>query len=210
MRTEAINLSIRGHEESDAPDWEHSERAGELYNFFGIFSDEFFEGRLPAAVISFRSGRITNLGWYHIGRNEIGVKDQINLNSQHLERPKYQTLVTLLHEMTHEWQDYFGKHSNNRYYHNKQFQRKSMELGIPSNSKGHTIGITDPFIEVCRRYGIEVPERAIEEFESIGKSRGSRGMSKLRKYSCGCTNVWAATRVQAVCKLCGGDFRIQV
>lgn len=206
METEAINLSIRGHEESDAPDWKHSERARELYNFFEIFNQEFFEGRLPTPVVSFRHDRVTRLGSYYTGRNEFAVKDQINLNSQHLERPKYQALATLLHEMIHEWQDYSGKHSSG-YYHNKQFQTKSRELGIPCNAKGQTTGITDPFVEVCRRYGIEVSEQAIKEFKPIERSRGT---SKLRKYSCGCTNIWAATRVHAMCKLCGGEFKIQV
>ena len=79
MRTDAVNLDIRRHEEKklDATSWEHSEEARELYRFFDLFNQRFFNGKLPTPVISFRSGRVTSLGWYHIGRNEFGVLDSL-------------------------------------------------------------------------------------------------------------------------------------
>ena len=201
-KADAVNINIRKHEEEVVVNWKHSERARELYKFFDLFNRRFFAGKLPTPAISFRPGRVTTLGWYRIGRNEFGVKDQINLNTLHLERPKYLSLVTLLHEMVHQWQDYFGKHGA-RYYHNKQFQAKSRELGIPSDSKGYTLSITDPFIEFCRRHGVDFQERSIGGLYIIQRRRGK---SKLKKYNCGCTNIWAATKVRANCRLCGGEF----
>lgn len=208
MEADAINLSIRNHEETVATIWEFSERACELYRFFDLFNRRFFEGKLPTPVISFRTGRVSSLGWYRVGRNEVGVKDQINLNSKHLERPKYQTLTTLLHEMIHEWQDYFGKHSKG-YYHNKQFRLKTKELGIPSDSRGHTIDITDPFVGFCKKHGVDFAQ--LDDFRKQGgysKVKRPRGRSKLHKYTCGCTNIWAAIKVIASCKQCGGDFAL--
>jgi len=208
MKTDEVNLNIRQHEEEilDTINWEYSERAKDLYRFFDLFNRRFFEGKLPIAAISFRSGRA--LGWYRMGRNEFGVKDQINLNSLYLERPRYQTLKTLLHEIIHEWQDYFGKHSAAAWYHNKQFQTKSKELGIPSDSRGHTIGIIDPFVAFCRQHGVDFSEHSQEAEEPrIAAEQSSN--SKLQKYNCGCTNIWAATRVHAVCRFCGGEFERQ-
>jgi len=208
MRTDEINLSIRRHEEEvDAKSWDYSEMACLLYRFFDLLNKEFFDGKLPAPIISFLSDRSRRLGWYRIGRNEFGLKDQINLNAQYLEQPPYRTLVTLLHEMIHQWQDYFGKHSASRHYHSRQFQTMAESLGIPCDFQGHTIGIMEPFSEFCRRYGVPVTEQeASEGFEQAMKV-GSK--SKLNKYSCGCTNIWAATHVKAVCMLCGEEFNRQ-
>jgi len=207
MKTDEVNLSIRRHEEEklNADSWEYTEKAKDLYRFFDLFNRRFFEGLLPTPAISFRSGRMTGLGWYRIGRNEFGVKDQINLNSIYLGRSRYQTLKTLLHEMTHQWQDYFGKRSASGWYHNKHFQTKSEELGIPSDSRGQTIGITDPFVAFCRQHGVDFSE-LLEEAEEYRLAEERRGRSKLQKYSCGCTNIWAATRVDAICKVCGKEF----
>ena len=128
MKVDKVNLDIRRHEEKDYTEWEYSERAKDLYTFFDLFNRRFFSEQLPIPVISFRPGRVTSLGWYLLGRNEVGVKDQINLNARHLGLPRYVTLATLLHEMAHQWQDYFGKHGGGC-YHNKQFQEKPENLG---------------------------------------------------------------------------------
>lgn len=203
MKSDTVNLDIRRHEELDSTEWEHSERAKELYSFFDLFNRRFFSGHLPTPVISFRPGRVTSLGWYRLGRNEVGVKDQINLNTKHLGLPRYMGLVTLLHEMAHEWQNYFGKHGTG-YYHNKQFQIQTGEFGIPSDSIGRTIRITNPFVDFCRSYGVDFSE----EGDSFELPKRPRGRSKLRKYNCGCTNIWAATRVRARCRLCGREFEL--
>ena len=203
MKADTVNLDIRRHEELDSTNWEYSERAQELYRYFDLFNRRFFSGQLPIPVISFRPGRVSSLGWYRLGRNEVGIKDQINLNTRHLGLPRYVTLGTLLHEMAHEWQDYFGEHGTG-YYHNKQFQAKTREFGIPSDSAGRTIEITDPFVEFCKRHGVDFSE----EGDSFKPFKRPRGRSNLSKYNCDCMNIWAAKRVHARCELCGGEFKL--
>jgi len=201
MKADAVNLDIRRHEERDVVSWKYSDTARELYKFFDLFNRRFFNGQLPTPAISFKSGRAA--GWYRLGRNEFGVKDQINLNCENLGLPKYLNLMILLHEMIHQFQDYYGKHSAG-WYHNKQFQTKSRELGIPSDPRWYTIQITDPFVEFCKRHGVDFPKEAEQQLKP---PKRLPGRSKLRKYNCGCTNIWAATRVCARCELCVGEFK---
>jgi hypothetical protein len=200
MHTDTVNISIRKHEEVYVNKWEYSDMAKECYRFFELFNQNFFGNVLPTPVISFCMDRVTCLGWYRIGRNEIGIKDQINLNAKYLELPKYKILSILLHEMVHEFCDYFGKHGKNN-YHNKQFRIKTEELGIPSNTRGQTIAFKNPFVEFCNKNGVDVTEE-----ESLVVIRRSEGKSKLKKYRCGCSNIWAAKRIDAYCRRCGLRF----
>jgi len=68
----------------------------------------------------------------------LAIRENINLNRAHLDRPFWTILATLLHEMTHSWQAFYGKPSNS-WFHNKEFRLKLETFGIACNEKGcHT------------------------------------------------------------------------
>jgi len=176
-----------------------------LYRFFDLFNAQWFSGELVQAVIAFKKTRVTTLGHYNFGRNEFGLKYEINMNSQYMERPFCQILATLLHEMIHLEEDMrgmkLGKSSGNR--HSKFFQERSRMLGIPSDARGYSIGVGEPFTGFVSRHGVEIIA------EKPDARRFKKGSSNLRKYSCGCTNVRVGSkRFSAVCKLCGKEFRL--
>jgi hypothetical protein len=116
MAAEELNDKVREHEISTS--WEHRELAQMLHRWFDLFNSRFFEFKLPQCFLRFERTRRTRLAHYQPGRNSIGAAYEINLNPVHLERPLYQILCTLLHEMVHEWQCLFGKPGSGG-YHNK-------------------------------------------------------------------------------------------
>ena len=209
MKDESINLAIRENEKN-APDWELSDLADRLYWWVDYFNFTFFKDQpVPVPVISFERTNVNNLGHYVIGRNAIGVKENININNVHLKRPLWEILATLLHELTHSWQASYGRPSNN-WYHNNEFRSKMREFGIFTNKKGCHIKVGDPFVAVLKGQGIE--------FVDVDQSDGiiilpptvkPKGKSKLKKWSCGCTNIRVAVKdFEAKCLRCGNLFEL--
>jgi len=118
-------------------------------------------------------------------------------------------LATLLHEMTHSWQYMYGKPSKS-WFHNKEFQLKLLEFGILVSKNGAHMGLGDPFVYLLKRHGIK--------FTQIGGSDAMimlppkakiKGKSKLKKWSCGCTNIRVAIQdLEARCLKCGNLFEL--
>ena len=187
-----------------------NELARELYWWVDFFNIAFFKAQqVPCPAISFEKTRVTNLGHYVIGRNAFGTKENINLNRAYLNRPLWDILTTLLHEMTHSWQATYGKPSNS-WFHNKEFQLKMLEFGIICNSNGCHSGAGDPFVYLLKKHGIIFNRDSEAESDGIIKiptKAKSKGQSKLKKWSCGCTNIRVAVKsFKAKCLNCGNDF----
>jgi hypothetical protein len=204
---EAINLAIMKNEE-EAHDWALRDLASELYWWAGFFNILFFKGQtVPIPAISFERTKITTLGHYVAGRNAFGIRENININSCHLNRPLWDILATLLHEMTHSWQYLYGTPSRS-WFHNKEFQLKMLQFGIVTNSKGCHLAIGDPFVFMLQKHGVSFtsvkdPGGMVE----IPPKPKPKGKSKLKKWTCGCTNIRVAVLdLEAKCLKCGNMF----
>jgi hypothetical protein len=109
--------------------------------------------------------------------------------------------------MTHVWQVLYGKPSNS-WYHNKEFCSKLLECGIACGKSGRDYGVKDPFVFLLNRHGIVLNHLT----DSYGLIRippitRPKGKSKLKKWSCECTNVRVAVKdFQAKCIRCGNYF----
>jgi hypothetical protein len=208
---ESINIAIMDNEMS-AHDWALSELARELYWWVDFFNITFFKAQpVPVPAISFEKTRVTNLSHYVIGRNAFGIKENININRVHLSRPLWDILTTLVHEMTHSWQATHGRPSNN-WFHNKEFQLKMLEFGIICDSKGCHQGVGDPFVYLLKKHGVVFNRMAEPEPDGILKlppKVNLKGKSKLKKWTCGCTNVRVAVKkLEAKCLKCGNKFEL--
>lgn len=209
--TEEINHKIRDQELS-ASDWELWQLAWELHWWVDLFQIVFFKDEpIPIPVLTFESDRSNTLGFYRVGRNDWGVKEQININRKWLHRPLWETLSTLLHEMVHSWEYTHlppEKRTNN-WYHKKPFREKLKEFGILCDNKGCDVGI-DPhgkFVHYLRLHGITMDTRPPIEWK---EKENPKGKSKLKKWSCGCTNVRVAVKdFQAKCLKCGNVFELR-
>jgi hypothetical protein len=199
---EPINQAARQHEVTVA-DWQYAEISKNLYRFFDLINERFFQSKVPTPVLSFKRKR-KEFGHYVNGRNEIGVQENINISAGHLGDPLAEVLSTLAHEMVHAWQRNYGK-SGKRNYHNEQCRQKMEEIGIPCNQWGSSLGMTDPFVAFLREHGVEAEARLVPP-EQVPKA--ARTFSSLRHWKCKCMSVWATKEVHAKCKSCGKDFEL--
>jgi len=197
-------------------DWALNGVAHELYWWSDVFNLAFFDEKLPTIALSFDATNVKVLGHYVIDRNGLGIKENINMNLKHLlNRPLFEVLSTLLHEMAHCWQKYYGKPSNS-WLHNKEFRNKLIEWGIECNDKGQTIdiNINGSFISLLNRLGLNITET--KEAPTITgrvipietKKPKIKGKSKLNKWTCPCgVNVRVGAKdFEATCNKCGGLF----
>lgn len=212
---ERVNEEIMHHIHSlDNRVWKFSEITQTLYIKFELFNKEFFNDSLTIPVISIERMAITTLGQYYIERNGFGANNHIKI-SRHIVikgEPTIVILSILLHEMIHQWQHEVRKIKINNYrnYHDVEFRLKASNLGIPCDQSGHTIEIRQdsPFVNFLRKNGLfegtvgfvfNKAENADSNVEKVG--------SKLKKYSCGCTNIRVASKdFKAKCLNCFNEF----
>jgi hypothetical protein len=111
-----------------------------LQEAYDHFNRELFEGKLPDNIfITYQrkagmlghfspdrfSGRVDELGRHELALNPDGFINQTDK----------QICQTLTHEMTHVWQQAFGKPSG-RGYHNKEWAAKMKVIGLQPSSTG--------------------------------------------------------------------------
>ncbi len=198
---EKINADLRQHEE-DVEDWDLAGMSSLLYRIFDRINERFFGGEVPVPVISFKSERRTRGGHYVIGRNEVGVKENININRKHLSDPLQKVVATLAHEVAHCYQFNYGEPGSGN-YHNKAFREKVESMGIPCTKWGKPLGIREPFLSFLRELGIDA-KLSIKLPET---QEDSRSGASLRTWECPCeTKIYATGNVAVRCLQCGGDF----
>jgi hypothetical protein len=211
---EAINVAIMENEK-EVYDWELSELANELYWWSDLFNIVFFrKHKVPVPVLTFEKSRVNNLGYFRIGINDFGVKNQINLNRIYLSRPRYDVLATLLHEMVHSFEHTYVEEEKRTksWYHTQAFRDKIKELGIICDARGCHMSVGDPFVYLLKKHGIlfdGLPDykKGPDGFFILPPKPKPKGRSKLKKWSCGCTNVRVAIEhFEALCMKCGNMF----
>ena len=204
---ENTNITLKEHEIRTS-EWEFSELSDRLYTWFDRFNQRFFENRLKIPVLSFERTRVQNLGHFVLNRNSLGLKWNINVNSRYTDLPFIDVLAILLHELVHLWIQEFGrkkeKGSQNN-YHIKEFRIKAGEIGIPSDKYGRGLGYQNPFLSLLKKHEVSLESKVFSELEP--DFRPEKGRSKLKKWSCGCTNVRVAIKdFRAKCLKCGNEF----
>lgn len=205
--TRKINTAIV-ESRSDAFDWPLCRLSSELYWWTEFFNTAFFKNQpVPIPILSFEKKSVKNLGHYQKERNGFGLKENININQWHLDRPLWEILVILIHEMCHSWQTLYGNPSKS-WFHNREFQMKMLEFGIVCNNKGCHLGVGDPFVFLLKRHGIALNlNRERDGIMKIPPTPKKKGKSKLKKWTCGCTNIRVAVSdLEAKCLKCGNRF----
>jgi len=214
FQSEKINSQLKEHVCSlNYNEWSLAELTQNLYQIFNLFNESFFKSALSTPVISITPLRINTLGDFTYGRNSFGAKNQIRINTLHLQRPKISIFSTLLHETIHQMeQEINGKDRGNRgNYHNTGFRTLATELGIPCDDKGCFLPLTagSPFIELLEQNGLlDQHDKDFIDGKMISKN-SPKPKSKLLKYSCKCTNIRVAvTTFKAICLNCQIEFKI--
>jgi predicted SprT family Zn-dependent metalloprotease len=116
---------------------------GAFQQAFDFFNRELFGGKLHACFITLQ--RKANARGYFSskmfeGRVRDGEIDEIALNPNTFkDRSDREICSTLVHEMVHEWQQWYGKPSRGR-YHNAEWADKMEALGLMPTSTGDADG----------------------------------------------------------------------
>lgn len=115
---------------------------GELRLAFKVFNERLFDSTLPSPLITLQ--REPRTCGYFSNKRFVGhdgvTTDEIALNPEYFACvPLVEVLATLLHEMVHLWQAHFGRPGRGR-YHNAEFARKMIEVGLMPSSTGHPGG----------------------------------------------------------------------
>lgn len=185
---------------------------GELERFY-----HFMNGRhglnLPGhAVITIQTrGRRQGPGWFvpHAWRNHKEPKiHEINLCAEFLQENPY---ASLAHEMAHfcELKARPGREMKKSAcaYHTRIFKGFAQKLGLTvewADNKGW--GMTMPGIGLEKALLEFKPKNEVFDLLRLGHE-GSATPTKMKKWTCGCTNVRCAVELAAVCRTCGRKFK---
>lgn len=106
------------------------------------FNSELFGGKLPTVIFTFQR-KSGVMGYFSPERwgNQSGKKcNEISINPSFLAQSRLiEICQTLVHEMVHCWQYHFGKPSR-RSYHNLEWAKKMIEIGLMPSSTGEPGG----------------------------------------------------------------------
>ncbi len=197
-----IYAKLAAHQQSE--DWCWREVISVLHGFAGVFIVEF-KLEIPEVALAIDRLDCKRYGQFQRGHNGLGLKGGVILNSLYLDgrRPWWKTLGTLLHELLHAWQEVHGTPPNSN-YHNAEFRVKAREIGLIVDKRGVTrYASQSPFKELLATLGVDAEEETVETTTPLPK-----GSSKLKKWSCQCTNVRVAIAdFQAQCLKCGEQFK---
>jgi hypothetical protein len=198
---ETINTAIRNHETSMP--WEFQQLATTLYQAFDTFNRDFFGEHLLGCIFKFEPINIKRFSVSRPDVNGIGAEHEIVLNTKHLYRPLYQVLGMLAHQLTHQWQE-LREQGGDRNFHNRAFQAKSREMGLPCGEgyRCEIVEYTSAFFSVVETLGQDLYAAAMP-----GDRPPPRSSSTLKKWSCGCMNLWAAVEVTGHCDACGEAYQ---
>jgi len=199
---EPINTNTRKHQET-VKDWRFAEPARTMYEWYDLLNEGFFDSKVPTPLISFKQDHRNTCGYYVPGRNEIGARENINLPPEHLHRPLPELLLTLTHEMVHAWDEKWGRPGKGN-YHSKSCRAKMDEIGIPCDSRGRSLGMHDPFFSFLKKHGVRANTKL--EMPPLIIKRGSRSGTRLKRWKCDCTTLWALHEVAVRCIKCRKRF----
>lgn len=214
--TITIKKRLAAHQ-GNAEGWEYSDLAKELNRWVGIFSREWSLGLPSAPTILYEPIR-NAYATYEARRGALGLPDTIRMNTDTLDRPSAHIIRTLGHELLHLWQQYHGKPSAQRNYHNDEYVAKAKQCGILIDQYGCTAGHTEEFAALIAKHGIRLAHPNLDpsglligptggiEPKVYGTRRGKTTKRSAAKWSCGCTNVRCSVELEATCTKCGKPF----
>lgn len=188
--------------------WAYQAIVREFQRWREIFNSEF---KLELTPTAFRIGGAKSncYGHFRPGPNDFGLAREIAFNEHALlsrlaNNEFWRAVGTLLHELLHAWQYDHGKPSDWN-HHNIEFRAKAASVGLIIGPRGVTDYAPDsPFIRLLSSHGVVVPH--LPQYVT----RVSDSGSKLKKWSCGCTNVRVAVAdFRATCLKCGREFARQ-
>jgi predicted SprT family Zn-dependent metalloprotease len=114
------------------------EAYAELQYAYDFYNKELFGGQLTSCLLTYQRSKRT-FGYFskdRFGHRDARKTHELALNPEYFAVvPLIEVLQTLVHEMTHLWQEHFGK-PGRACYHNVQWAKKMEEIGLMPSSTG--------------------------------------------------------------------------
>ena len=177
-----------------------------------LFNDEI----KPCAITIQSKGRKNAYAWcstderWQNGKPESAVQE-INFSAEHLNRPIKDMFETMIHELVHAWNSQHGIRDFSGQRHNKKFKTKCEKVGLKVEKMGKygwadtTIeggGIADNLFKT-----LEI-DKTVFNYARLETNK-KKAPTKMKKWSCGCTNVRCAVIFEAYCEKCGSSFGLE-
>ena len=179
------------------------------------FNTILFDGKLENILITLQTkGRRNAAGWHWAGKwaGSENSHTEINISAEYLTAGYEALMEVLIHEMAHAINNQNGiKDCSKAQYHNKNFKKAAELAGLRVEQGKRGWAYTS-----IEKGGIA--EKALNEidinrdvFIYQRKEQGSKvkAPTKMKKWSCGCTNVRCAVELNAYCQDCGNGFQQQ-
>lgn len=201
------------------------ETLDEIYRWFDILNEEYWDNELPRPVITIQKTRKGNLGhcttlrcWFPSDKPYDEEEDadtcyyEINFAAQALDRDKYDLVGTLQHELCHLYNIVNGvKDVSGSKMHNKKFKRVAEEHGLVCE-KEKSVG-----------YGYTYPTQELKDFvdETIEPNMSKIGYYRVippkpdvekekRIFKFYCPNcgqkINGKKDIQVICGICNANF----
>lgn len=202
---------------------------GALQNAYNYFKKELFNDKLPPVILTLNR-KVRSMGYYMpyawLDKSE-SIVPEININPDILQLPAIEVMQTLVHEMCHHFQQFFGK-PGKKGYHNKEFSRIMFSKGLMCSNTGMPGGkVTGRkmadyvieggsfdlrFIEMPKEF--QLPFTSVEKVlvnpvsEDLLQNESVKRRNKT-KYSCSkCNaNVWGKPDMNIYCGNCNKPFK---
>ena len=158
-----------------------------LEHAYDIFNAELFDCVLPPVAITIMSSPRSNAHFTldKVWRNSDVRMHEINISAEHLDRPVYNVLASLIHEMVHYYcliNDLPDTSQNHR-YHNKIFKQEAEKRGLSiTYAKYIGYSITEPsqqLIELVDEYGLQKPIDINRDGAFVDAAVGIDGMTSI-------------------------------
>lgn len=200
-----------------------------LNSAFSFFNKELFDSRLPSVLLTlrkhggsygyFRNGAFVNRVERNVATDEIALC--ANTFSGRTDR---EILSTLVHEMAHLWQSSLGKRKSKHGYHNLEWARRMLEVGLHPSDTGEPGGamnghrVTHYVIEggpfdrnanelIASGWELKWEEKQPRVLTSgfLGRSTPAEGKQTRKKFICDRCRMaaWAKFTARLVCGTCG-------
>lgn len=197
---------------------------GALEDAHRHFNRELFSAELSGDVIVTvqTKGRRRALGWYGHGFWDAGegvqAPAEMNLSAEDLRREAVDVMLTLIHEMVHQWAAEKGVKdtSRNGRYHNREFARLAAMAGLlapsePDKRHGFSSVTLGPRGYRARRAFDSLESTVLDALTLARRVFPPKpSKSKMLLFVCGCEPMYkirtGRKELLAVCSYCGDRF----
>lgn len=160
----------------------------------------------PIITIQSKGRQKTTLGWHWQDKWKLGKTDisEINICAESLNQNPVETLI---HEMVH-YSNSCDKieDCNSQQYHNKNFKTRAENYGLNVKKDGRN-GWAETSVSDSLKQKLSTLKINYSVFKLLRKEHlNTVSPTKMKKYSCGCTNIRCAVELSAKCLKCGNEF----